>query len=153
MNKIVFKSVKERKKIFELIEKTLNDSKVSELTKKKMIVIKYKVDGKTINDIISKTGLSKRTIINYCNAFNSTDSYHEFFYFKNYNKQHKKSLFASNADIINEFENDVPKSYKEAKERLKAKYNVDLSISTIRRGLNKQNIYTSKSRIDKNDRQ
>ena len=106
-------------------------------------VILLKSQNKNINEIISETGLSKRTI-EYCIAsfFKDNKGFYGFIHKKG-NKTRKSEL-SKNKEILDYFKDNKPHTYKEATETIKAKYGIEKNISTVRRWLIKNNINTSK---------
>lgn len=96
-----------------------------------------------IATIINETGLSKRTIINYTNAYIDSDNIKHFFFENNYNKS---TLSKHRSLIINDFKKKPPLSYKEATVRIEKLTGIVRSVTQIRIFLNKNKIYTYRSR-------
>ena len=114
----------------------------SEKAKKKAKVILLRFDGKTIKEIMKETHLCKRTVINYINGYKQNELW---YIHQNY---YRKSVLKGNQNILDEFKNEPPSSYKEASERIKKLFNITISESATRRFLNKKNIYTKRSKKD-----
>ena len=141
----------------------IQNEELNEYIRMKAEIIILKDCKTTIDDIIisicKKYGkrLSKRTIINYCNAFNK--NWLDFIYITNYNKK-RKSILKSNQYIIDEFrkgfkENEVVEikyTYMEATKYINDNYHLSLSLETVRNWLNKYLIYSEKSRSNKKKR-
>ena len=91
---------------------------------------------------MNETNLSKGTIIKYLEAYCKRDMNGIIG-----NVVYKVSELENiKSDLINEFKETPPYSYKEASERIKKLYNITTSESATRRYLIKNNIYTSRKR-------
>lgn len=108
-----------------------------------IILLRHK--GKKISEIVTETGMSKGTVIKYL---------------KNYQDDANKTIHRLPAykisilddikePLINEFKKNPFSTYKEATQRINIIYNINLSESAVRRYLNKYNIYSSNSRLQK----
>lgn len=110
----------------------------------KAIALKIKVillrdDNKPIEYIMKETGLSKRTIIYYTNKYLNNNRF-----FVIAEKKCKSILEINNVKSI--FPDDKPPlSYREAKERILKKFNINISTIQIRNYLNRNGIYTIRS--------
>ena len=136
MSKNVIKlSAKER----EYLTKVLEYERNSETTKRKVKVILLRNQGKSIPFIINETNLSKRTIINYTNQYLKNP---RFFAKTNY----KKSELSKHQEIINEFRERPPKTYKEATERIEKLFGITRSVTQVRKFLNKKRIFTIRTK-------
>lgn len=114
--------------------------------KKKATVILLKAKGKSIKDIMEETKLSKRTIINYVNEYNNPNKNIgglRFIHKKNYKISVLEKIHAT---LLEEFKLHPPISYKEASERINKLFNIIISESATRAYLNKNNIYTKRSK-------
>jgi len=118
--------------------------------KKKAMVILLKSKGKTINEISKETKLCKRTIINYVNEYNNKNRLIGGLSFIKKNKYKDSSLkIFNNANkniLLKEFKDNPPLSYKEASKRIKKLFNITISESATRVYLNKNKIYTKRSK-------
>lgn len=114
--------------------------------KKKATVILLKAKGKSIKDIMEETKLSKRTIINYVNEYNNPNKNIgglRFIHKKNYKISVLEKIHAT---LLEEFKLHPPISYKEASERINKLFNIIISESATRAYLNKNSIYTKRSK-------
>lgn len=112
--------------------------------KAKVILPKIKVilmrdDNRSIDYIIKETGLSKRTIINYTNAYLKDNRF-----FAVSKKKCQSILEIKNVKSIFTGE-EPPMSYREAKDRIKEKFKIDISIIQVRHYLNRNGIFTARS--------
>ena len=123
-----------------------NDKLKKPMLKSTVIIYRFR-DKKTIKEIMTLTGLSERTIYNYIKDF-----FNDNIQFIHKNKYKKSSLDnfynkeTAENEIIAYFKENQPKTYKEAVETIKRKFNIKISLSATRRYLNKHNIFTSKKR-------
>lgn len=117
-----------------------NSSSRAKVKKAEVILLRNK--NKTISDIINKTGLSKRTIINYQN--NWIKDKLRFIYGSHY----KKSNLETYCDKLKiEFNERPPLTYKEATIRIKKLTGLKRSETQVRSFLKKNKIYTKRTRI------
>ena len=112
--------------------------------KAKIILTKIKVilmrdDNKSIDYIIKETGLSKRTIINYTNAYLKDNRF-----FVVSKKKCQSILEIKNVKSIFTDE-EPPISYREAKDRIKVRFKIDISVIQVRHYLNRNGIFTARS--------
>lgn len=124
-----------------------NNYNVRPKAKVKAKVILLKAEGKSINEIIKETKVSKRTIINYVKEYNNYNNDIDrmlFFHKNNYKCSYLNTIKPS---LLEEFKNNPPITYKEATLRIKQLYTINISESAVRRYLNKHYIYTSNSRL------
>lgn len=126
-----------------------NNHNVRPRVKVKAKVIILKAAGKSINEIVKETNLSKRTVINYVKEYNSSNNDMDRMRFFHKNNYKCSSLNIINHSLLKELKNNPPVTYKEATIHIKQLYNINLSESAVRRYLNKHNIYSSNSRLQK----
>ena len=115
-----------------------------ELYKNKAEVILLRSNNWSINDIIKKVGLSKRTVNNYIKDYvqhTKLSSNINLFIFSN---NYKNSRLRDINKISEEFRENPPSSYKEAKIRAKNLFEIEISESTIRRYFIAKKIKTSR---------
>ncbi len=150
MTKFRIKLDRKRKEKLEFISSEKNfHHNLKKKTKAKVVLLRS--NGKSIKEIMNETNLSKGTIIKYLEAYCKRDMNGIIG-----NVVYKVSELENiKSDLINEFKESPPYSYKEASERIKKLYNITKSESATRRYLIKNNIYTSRKRKTtkkKNDR-
>lgn len=104
-------------------------------------------NGKPYNEIICETGFSRRTLqylfknVNEKNIFEIT--------YKKYPKSKLCDAKNSNDDYISEYfkeKENRPKTYKDATKIIRREFHVSLSESAVRRYLQKNKIFTEKSK-------
>ena len=96
----------------------LNQMKRSQRLKAEVLWLRYQ--NKTNSEIVNKTGLCKRTVINYINNFRNYNLINDFICSNKY----KKSSLDGVKNLLDEFRNNQPNSYREASERIKTKFNI-----------------------------
>lgn len=141
MTKFRIKLDRKRKEKLEFISSEKNfRHNLKKKTKAKVVLLRS--NGKSIKEIMNETNLSKGTIIKYLEAYCKRDMNGIIG-----NVAYKVSELENiKSDLINEFKETPPYSYKEASERIKKLYNITKSESATRRYLIKNNIYTSRKR-------
>ena len=141
MTKFRIKLDRKRKEKLEFISSEKNfRHNLKKKTKAKVVLLRS--NGKSIKEIMNETNLSKGTIIKYLEAYCKRDMNCIIG-----NVVYKVSELENiKSDLINEFKETPPYSYKEASERIKKLYNITKSESATRRYLIKNNIYTSRKR-------
>lgn len=141
MTKFRIKLDRKRKEKLEFISSEKNfRHNLKKKTKAKVVLLRS--NGKSIKEIMNETNLSKGTIIKYLEAYCKRDMNGIIG-----NVVYKVSELENiKSDLINEFKESPPYSYKEASERIKKLYNITKSESATRRYLIKNNIYTSRKR-------
>ncbi len=141
MTKFRIKLDRKRKEKLEFISSEKNfRHNLKKKTKAKVVLLRS--NGKSIKEIMNETNLSKGTIIKYLEAYCKRDMNGIIG-----NVVYKVSELENiKSDLINEFKETPPYSYKEASERIKKLYNITKSESATRRYLIKNNIYTSRKR-------
>lgn len=133
-----------------LLKNILSDKRnaSSSRAKKKARVILLRAQGKTIQEISSETNLSERTIKYYIkNYITHPVNGIRFIHQNNYKKSRLEKY---KSELCDEFKENPPYSYKDATVRINTHYNITISESAVRRFLNKNNIYTDRSRSRKN---
>lgn len=111
---------------------------------KKAEVILMRANNMSIQEIINKTGCSKRTIINYINMYLNCDE-NEFRHFI-LKKNYRSKLYEHKQKITSLFKDNPPKTYKEATNIIQNKYDIRISETQVRMFLNKCRIYSLYSR-------
>lgn len=141
MTKFRIKLDRKRKEKLEFISSEKNfRHNLKKKTKAKVVLLRS--NGKSIKEIMNETNLSKGTIIKYLEAYCKRDMNGIIG-----NVVYKVSELENiKSDLINEFKETPPYSYKEASERIKKLYNITKSESATRRYLIKNNICTSRKR-------
>lgn len=141
MTKFRIKLDRKRKEKLEFISSEKNfRHNLKKKTKAKVVLLRS--NGKSIKEIMNETNLSKGTIIKYLEAYCKRDMNGIIG-----NVVYKVSELENiKSDLINEFKETPPYSYKEASERIKKLYNITKSESATRRYLIKNNIYTSRKK-------
>ena len=109
-------------------------------------VILLKSEGNSIKEIMKETKLSKRTIVSYISDYNNPNKNIgglRFIHKKNYKISVLEKIHAT---LLEEFKLHPPISYKEASERINKLFNIIISESATRAYLNKNSIYTKRSK-------
>lgn len=132
-------SIKLSRKEIDYLTSVLNYSRNSQTIKRKVKTILLRSQGKSISFIMNETNLSKRTIINYTNQYLKNP---RFFVKTNY----KKSELSKHQEIINEFRERPPKTYKEATERIEKMFGISRSVTQVRKFLNTKRIFTKRTK-------
>lgn len=139
MSKELKLSIKER----ELLNRICNSSSSSSKAKLKAKVILLRTEGKSISKIILKTKLSKRTVINYVNQYLEAPNKALFIHSKGKVKQSELSGYP---ELIDEFKEKPPLSYREATERIFKITGLKRSETQVRNFLNRKGIYTARTK-------
>lgn len=138
------KDLKLSAKESELLKRICNSSSSSSKAKLKAKVILLRTEGKNISEIILKTNLSKRTIINYVNQYIEATNKAYFIHSKGKINQSELSNYP---ELIEEFMDKPPLSYKEATERIFNITGVKRSETQVRNFLNRKGIYSERTKL------
>ena len=146
MSKHLKLSIRER----ELLNRICDSSSSSPKAKLKAKVILLRAEGKSISEIILKTKLSKRTIINYVNKYIESTNKASFIHSKGKINQSELSRYP---ELVEEFREKPPLTYKEATERVFKLVGLKRSETQVRNFLNRKGIYTEHTKLKiKSDR-
>ena len=140
MSKDLKLSIKER----ELLNMICNSSSSSSKAKLKAKVILLRTEGKSISEIILKTKLSKRTVINYVNQY--IEASNKAFFIHSKGKVNQSEL-SSYPKLVEEFREKPPLTYKEATERVFKITGLKRSETQVINFLNRKGIYTEHTRL------
>ena len=112
--------------------KTINKSKNSQKAVKKIDVILLRNSHHSIEEIAKETNLKVRTVYNYIQLYKNNN-----FYDFVYTKYVKSDLVQFKSIILEEFHNNPPRSYREARDRIEKLTGIKRSITQVKKFLNK----------------
>ncbi len=131
-------------KYIDMLERILKSDCSDKLKLKAKVILLSQ--NKTIEQIINETKLSKRTIINYKNKWNENP-----FSFLHKNNYNRSKLYNYRNEIKQEFNKNIAQSYKEASERIKMMWNIQISSTQVRSFFNKNRLYTKNAILKSGD--
>ncbi|MDD2518404.1 MAG: hypothetical protein PHG03_04430 [Bacilli bacterium] len=141
-----------KKNAEEQIKEIVSKNKKKNITKNKAMVIYLRNIGKDIATICDIVKLSKRTVINYIVSYSNTSDIKKTYFFHE-NNYEKSELEKNKMNILQEFDERYPITYKEATSRIEKLFNIKRSETQVRYFLRKHKRYSKYTwKINKNEK-
>ena len=121
--------------------KTINKSKNRQKAVKKIDVILLRNSHHSIEEIAKETNLKVRTVYNYIQLYKNNN-----FYDFVYTKYVKSDLVQFKSIILEEFHNNPPRSYREARDRIEKLTGIKRSITQVKKFLNNNHVYSARTK-------